>query len=116
MNKRKLGDEYELRAVKYLEGKGYRILNRNFRAYYGEIDIVAHDGKYLVFVEVKYRRSGKYGYSAEAVGKKKQEIIYKVAMYYINLHRQWCDMPCRFDVIAIDNDSVEHIENAFGGL
>ena len=54
-NTRKTGQEYEAMAAKYLEEKGYGILERNYRCPYGEIDIIAKDGSYLVFVEVKYR-------------------------------------------------------------
>lgn len=116
MNKRKLGTDYENKACDYLKSKGYRIEECNFRAYKGEIDIIAHDKECLVFVEVKYRTKNSFGYSAEAVGVHKQRTIYRVAEYYISLHPEYINKPCRFDVIAIDNKDINHIINAFGGL
>lgn len=116
MNKRQLGTSYEDKACEYLISKGYRIRERNFRAYRGEIDIIAEDSDCLVFVEVKFRAKGSFGYSAEAVGVHKQNIIYKVAEYYIATHSYYADKPCRFDVVAIDNGELTHIANAFGSL
>lgn len=116
MNKRQLGTTYEDKACEYLEQKGYKIIERNFRAYKGEIDIIAKDGQYLVFVEVKFRAKNSFGYSAEAVNVHKQNIIYKVAEGYLKLHPQFGNRPCRFDVIAFDGNEITHIKNAFGGL
>lgn len=116
MNKRELGTNYEKMACDYLESKEYKIIERNFRTYKGEIDIIASDKEYLVFVEVKFRAKNSFGYSAEAVGVHKQGIIYRVAECYLTLHTEYCNKPCRFDVIAIDNNEINHIVNAFGGL
>ena len=76
MNKRQLGTDYEDIACDYLQKAGYVILDRNFRSKKGEIDIVAKDNDVIVFVEVKYRKSNSYGYSAEAVNYKKQMSLY----------------------------------------
>ena len=103
MNKRQLGTDYEDKACEYLKKKGYKIKERNFRAHKGEIDIIAEEDQYLVFVEVKFRAKNSFGYSAEAVGIHKQKVIYKVAENYIALHPEYIEHPCRFDVIAIDN-------------
>lgn len=116
MNKRQLGTNFEKEACDYLKKKGYKIEECNFRAYMGEIDIIAHDNDCLVFVEVKYRNTNSFGYSAEAVGVHKQKIIYRVAQNYLSMHPQYMSKPCRFDVVAIDNSEITHIENAFGGL
>ena len=64
MNKRELGTNYEKMACDYLESKEYKIIERNFRTYKGEIDIIASDKEYLVFVEVKFRAKNSFGYSA----------------------------------------------------
>ena len=68
VNKRTLGTEKEFQAVKYLVDKGYTIVERNFRTRMGEIDIIAMKDEYLVFVEVKYRSTSRYGNASEAVG------------------------------------------------
>lgn len=93
--------------------KGLRILERNFRCRSGEIDLIARDGRYLVFVEVKYRKNLKSGNSFSAVGKEKQRTISKVAMFYL-LAKGYCDeIPCRFDVVGIDGKEIRWIKNAF---
>lgn len=111
-NNRKVGDAQETRAVFELEKLGYKILQRNFRCRIGEIDLIALHKGYLVFVEVKYRKSTKSGYAAEAVTWKKQQVISRVADYYIRTHCR--KIPsCRFDVVALDGEGITVYENAF---
>ena len=111
-NNRKVGDAQETRAVLELEKLGYKILQKNFRCRIGEIDIIALHERYLVFIEVKYRKSAKAGYAAEAVNWKKQQIISRVADYYIRTH---CGKipSCRFDVAALDGEQFVVYQNAF---
>ena len=87
--KQTVGEKGEKRACKYLELKGYKILERNYRCKLGEIDIIAEDkNKDIVFVEVKTRSSLKYGAPSEAVNQYKQIHIKKVASYIIaHLHK-----------------------------
>ena len=113
-NLRRLGAEYEEKAAACLEKAGYRILEHNFRAPRGEIDLVAEEGGYLVFIEVKYRSSNRSGFSAEAVGPAKQKRILAAALYYLAVHRLPESTPVRFDVVAIDGGRVRLIRNAFG--
>ena len=113
MNKRAVGTTYEKLAGNYLTGEGYEILEYNFRCRMGEIDIVAKDGEYLVFVEVKYRSSGRTGSPLEAVDTRKQRIISKVASYYCLTHGCGEGQPCRFDVVAIKGEEYTLIKNAF---
>ncbi|MFR2511672.1 MAG: YraN family protein [Lachnospira eligens] len=67
----------------------------------------------MVFVEVKYRSNNKYGYAVEAVNYRKKQIIRHVAQFYMATRYKSCDIPCRFDVIGIDGETVTHIKNAF---
>lgn len=113
MNKRAVGTAYEKLAGAYLKEHGYEILEYNFRCRMGEIDIIARDGAYLVFVEVKYRSSEKNGNPSEAVNLKKQRIISKVALYYCLTHGYLETMPCRFDVVAVRGETYTLIQNAF---
>lgn len=112
-NKRQMGTSYEIKAEEYLMQKGYKILERNFRNRQGEIDIIAKDGEYFCFVEVKYRTTNEFGNPLEAVDYRKQNQIRKVALYYLmkNKLSEWT--PCRFDVIAFEGEKLTHIENAF---
>ena len=74
-NKRETGAEYEKKAARYLESCGYKIISSNFRCRAGEIDLIARDGRYLVFIEVKYRVNAQMGEPQEAVDTKKQQKI-----------------------------------------
>jgi len=115
-NKRTIGSEKERLAREYLEKQGYQILECNFYSSYGEIDIIANDGRWLVFLEVKYRKSLSAGYPAEAVNRQKRQKLYQTAQYYLYKNRLPESTPCRFDVVAILGDKLEHIKDGFGGL
>lgn len=112
-NRRRTGARYERQAAEYLEKKGYRILERNFYTRYGEIDIIARDGRYLVFLEVKYRRDAGEGHPLEAVDLRKQNKIRKTARFFLQRHGYRGDEPCRFDVIGILGGELVHVEDAF---
>ncbi|MDR2649666.1 MAG: YraN family protein [Clostridiales bacterium] len=103
-------------AEDYLMANGFDIINRNFRCQSGEIDIIARDGEYIVFIEVKYRRSLSCGYPREAVGYYKQRHIRRTARYYI-MYKQLSNQDFRFDVLEITdltgNPMITLIENAF---
>ncbi len=114
MNKREKGTVYETLACRLLTGEGYRILERNFRSGRAEIDIVAREGKYLVFVEVKARASRSCGYGAEAVNFRKQERICSAARYYMYRHHISPSVPVRFDVVSVDGGRARLVRNAFG--
>ncbi|MDR1094618.1 MAG: YraN family protein [Clostridiales bacterium] len=113
MDKITFGAVGEESAARFLERKGYRVLENNYKCRFGEIDVVAMDGDTLVFVEVKHRATLKYGRPAEAVNTRKQYKISQVAAAYIKSKKLY-DAPARFDVIEVlDNRWVNHIENAF---
>ncbi len=112
-NKRRQGNEYEEAAAEYLSRQGMHIEDRNFYCKMGELDIIAKDGSYLVFVEVKYRTDGKKGAAAEAVNFFKIRKICRSADYYMMTHGYMSDTPVRFDVIAIEEGHLKHIKNAF---
>jgi len=113
MNKRKIGTDYEKLAGAYLQQQGYEILEYNFRCRMGEIDIIAKDGAYLVFAEVKYRSGNQSGSPLEAVHWKKQQIISRTALYYCMKHKYGESTPCRFDVVGICGEEYTLIKNAF---
>lgn len=105
-------------AVAHFKARGYKILAQNYRAMRGEIDLIAQDGQFIVFVEVKTRKSLKFGVPQAAVTKQKQRQISKVALAYLQAKNLW-DTPCRFDVIGIHLTHqsellrLDHIEGAF---
>lgn len=113
MNNRKTGTRYETMAAEYLEKHGYQILERNFRCKSGEIDLIARDGQYLVFVEVKYRKSTSHGSAAAAVFTKKQQNISRVAAFYLLKNHLPEYTSCRFDVATIDGNEIHIYKNAF---
>lgn len=112
-NKRTIGTAYEEQAVLFLQQKGYYIVEKNFRCRQGEIDIVARDGQYLVFVEVKYRKASANGLPEEAVDRRKQQKIIRTAQYYLYQKNLGEDCPCRFDVVGICGDRIRLTQNAF---
>jgi putative endonuclease len=116
IDRRKCGKAGEDLAAQFLEQRGLKILERNFRFERGEIDLIAEEGEELIFVEVKTRRSNAFGTAEDAVTEKKQEQIRTVAEGYLFIH-EIDDRPCRFDIVAIDykNGSAEihHIRDAF---
>lgn len=113
INKRKCGSEKERLAGQYLAEMGYRVVERNFYSRAGEIDLIAREGGYLVFIEVKYRRSNASGCPEEAVTPAKRRRIIQTARYYM-LRRGYPETtPCRFDVAAICGDEIRIIKNAF---
>ena len=112
-NKRQIGTAFEQEAVLFLQRHGYRILERNFQCRQGEIDIIARDGRYYVFVEVKYRKDSLSGAPEEAVTRHKQNKIIRAAEYYLYSRGIAEDVPCRFDVVGICGRHIRLIKNAF---
>jgi len=113
LNKRKVGDEYEIMARNYLEKQGIKILKKNYRNRFGEIDLIGSDGKTLIFFEVKYRKNKTAGYAEEAVGIKKQHMICRISDFYRLEHRIYDTTPVRYDVIAVNESEIRWIQNAF---
>jgi len=110
-----LGKEGEDLAADFLKKKGFRIIEKNYRTVFGEIDIIARDHDVIVFVEVKTRAGNAFGHPFEAVNQKKIEKIRKVALCFMKSIKQ--EPPARFDVLSITRDGgktcVEHIQDAF---
>ncbi len=112
MNTTQSGAAGEQAACDYLTGKGYRVLARNFRKPCGELDIVALDGKTLVFVEVKKRASAAFGGPAAAVTVSKQRKVIAAAQCFIKEKSPKFD-SIRFDVLCLLAGEITHLENAF---
>ena len=110
------GKKGESLAADYLKKNGYEILEKNFRCPLGEIDMIARDNEGLVFLEVKTRRSDDLGYPEEAVDRKKQTKISRLAAYYLQT-KNLTNTQARFDVVAITmsggSTEVKLIKNAF---
>ena len=114
MNTKIKGRTGEDVACAYLKKKRYEIIERNFTTNVGEIDIICAHGGYLIFVEVKARRTTEYGAPSEAVNYYKQRKISQVASQFLSKYRKY-NSPIRFDVVEVymETMSVNHIENAF---
>lgn len=113
-NKRALGSEKEELAANYLKANGYQIVERNYYLRSSEIDLIARDGRYLVFIEVKYRKDKRYGYPSEAITRTKKNRILRAAKHYLLTHQlSEYETPCRFDVVSILNEDIQVIKNAF---
>jgi len=110
------GKEGEEIAAAFLEQRGYRIVAKNFRSRYGEIDLIAWDQETLVFIEVKSRSSDLFGGPVGGVNHRKQVKIGLVAAGFIQKERLWSS-PCRFDIVSIvgqpGQTTVGLLQNAF---
>ena len=118
-NKPALGAWGEALAAQFLRARGFAILERNYRTRYGEIDLIAQDQTYLVFAEVKLRKSAYFGAAREFVDARKQERLRATALLWLEAH-ETCLQP-RFDVIEIyapdgaqtKRPDIRQIEDAF---
>ena len=117
LSKKDIGDIGEKRAVEYLSGLGYQILETNWRYKRAEIDVIAKTDEILVFVEVKTRSYAYYGQPSEAVDKRKEALLMDAAQRYMeSIDYEW---EIRFDIISIIlNESgsykkLDHFEDAF---
>lgn len=119
MKTKSCGDWGEAQVAAYLRERGYRILVSKYHCRFGEIDLIAHDGKMLCFIEVKLRSNLSFGLPREYVTASKQEKLRTTAEYYLATHDP--DAYCRFDVAEVytdkeltpENTRIEYIENAF---
>ncbi len=103
-------------AAGFLRAQGLRILDRNVRCAMGEIDLVARDGRTLVFVEVRSRSGSRFGLPQDSVSSAKQRRLTQLAKWYLQRHRL-DQQPARFDVVAVrwvqDEPEITWIPNAF---
>lgn len=110
--KKLLGQYGEEQATELLRSKGYTILERNYRCRFGEVDIIARRGEEVVFVEVRTRTSASFGRPEESVNYRKVRRLALVASYYLS-RQGWPATTCRFDLVVILGDRVEHLPDAF---
>jgi putative endonuclease len=116
-----LGERGEDAAAKFLKKQGFHILARSLDSPLGELDIVAVDGRTVVFVEVKTRRSHDAGLPSEAIDQRKEQRMTQAALAYLKSNRL-LSYSARFDVVAItwpDNarkPTIEHFKNAFSAV
>ena len=112
----KIGEDL---ACAELERRGYAVLERRYRRRGGEIDIVARDGRTVVFVEVKTREGRDFGEAAEAVTARKRRRMTQLALDYLARHRL-TECACRFDVVSIhmenERPAIELFQNAFDAV
>ena len=104
-NKRAIGTRYEELAANYLTRQGVCIIAKNFRTRNGEIDLVARDKSYLVFIEVKFRKGTTAGSGAEAVNLRKQKTICRISDFYRARFGYRESTPVRFDVVECAADT-----------
>lgn len=111
MHNKKLGRKGERKARKYLKRNGWKIVVKNYVNPFGEVDVIAHKGDVLAFIEVKTRLTDSYGAPSEAVTEARKLKYRRAAEYYFYGKRPDCTV--RFDVIEVSDGEINHIENAF---
>ena len=114
LNTREIGNKYEDKSVETLVKEAYGILERNYQNRFGEIDIIAEKNKELVFIEVKYRKTNKFGYGYEAVDRRKIMKILKLANYYIQ-SKKYQNYKIRFDCMSYLGDELDWIKDIVWG-
>jgi len=108
-----IGRTAESLAAKYLTDQGLQIIEQNYSAKTGEIDIIALDNQVLVFIEVKFRKTARYGQPYETVTHNKQQKIIRTAQSYLLKHKKYTNYACRFDIISILNNEITWLSHAF---
>ncbi len=101
-------------AARFLAARGLKLIERNYRCRFGEIDLVMSDGGVLVFVEVRFRRSAAFGGAIESITRSKRERLLRTARHYMGAHGEF--PACRFDAVLLNGDTqeLEWVANAFG--
>ncbi len=112
------GLQYEERARRYLQRQGLRLLQKNYRSRFGEIDLIMTDADAVCFIEVKFRQSADYGGAATAIPQWKRRKLIRTAMVYLAHNQKLGRRPARFDALLIQrdrngSDHIEWIRNAF---
>lgn len=109
-DKQRQGQLWERKALAHLERHGLTLVEANFRCKGGEIDLVMRERESLVFVEVRQRAGAQHGGAAASITPAKVRRLVRAAQFYL---MRFSSMPaCRFDVVAIDGDTLEWIRNA----
>ena len=109
------GARGEQAALAYLLKRGLRLVERNYRCRFGEIDLILRDGETLVFVEVRMRSSTLFGGGAASIDGRKQQRLLRAARHYLGAASSL--PPCRFDAVLLDGDrdgQIDWLVNAFG--
>ena len=96
------GQAAEQTALAYLETRGLELVQRNYRCRCGEIDLIMLDGSCIVFVEVRFRRTNRFGGAAASIDGRKQAKIIRTAGMFLGTEPRYADIPARFDVVALD--------------
>jgi putative endonuclease len=107
------GEAAEQLAANYLQGRGLRLVERNFRVRGGEIDLICRDGQTTVFVEVRLRSRSDFGGAAASITASKQARLILAARHWLQRHGE---TPCRFDCVLLDrleSENIEWLRNAF---
>lgn len=105
------GKDAERMAEKYITDQGYKVLERNFRAGRGEIDLIAEKNNWIVFFEVRYRKNKDYGYPEDTISNKKEKLLWDTAIQYTQ-QQNW-NGNIRYDIIAItESEGIVHLEDA----
>lgn len=109
------GDQAEQLAADYLQKQGLKLLEKNYRCRFGEIDLILLHKKTLVFAEVRLRKNQSFGGAASSITAQKQARIVHTAQHYLSMQHNL--PPCRFDVVLLNEltgNHIEWIQNAFG--
>lgn len=100
-SKRAFGQKIEQAARGYLKDQGFKAVAENFQCKTGELDLIMLDGDTLVFIEVRFRKSSRFGDGADSITATKQRKLIRTAQYFLQRHPNWQQHACRFDVVSV---------------
>jgi len=118
INTKEIGSYGENIALEYLLNRGYKLISKNFKSHFGEIDIIVKDKDLICFVEVKTRYNNNFGLPSQSIDKNKQKRIKKASLLFVNKEKLF-NFNLRYDVVEIflnykdDSYTINHLENAF---
>lgn len=106
------GKQAEQQACQFLQKQGLRFIEKNWRYFTGEIDLIMQDGEDIVFVEVRYRTNQHFGSPIETITQHKRYKLIKTSLCYLQ-QKNWLDRNCRFDIVSLSQKKLEWVKNAF---
>jgi putative endonuclease len=117
INRQQIGNEAEEKAREFLEAKGFQVIEKNYKCYVGEIDLIMQDQEDIVFVEVRSRKHIQYGNALESVDRQKIHKLVRAATHFLQTKKWLYKRNSRFDIIAIrlaqGKMQLDWVKNAF---
>ena len=104
------GQAVERHVLRYLQQRGLKLVSRNYHCRAGEIDLIMLDAGTLAFIEVRYRRSTRFGHGFDTIDRRKRRHIIRSAMHFLLTHPRLAERPLRFDVVGVHGEPAAGLQ------